>query len=97
VVLGWFESIALFFLLLALWAMLANRPILAGFAIGLGILVKPYVALIGAVALLVYLRRDKRALIRLVKLIAAGAVTLLLGLAPFLIAAPQMVKAHLDT
>ena len=38
VVLGWFESIALFFLLLALWAMLSDRPILAGVAIGLGIL-----------------------------------------------------------
>src|SRR5512136_696117 len=97
VVLGWFESIALFFLLLALWAMLTNRPILAGFAIGLGILVKPYVALIGAVALLIYLRKNKRSLIQLSKLIIAGAVTLLLGLLPFLIAAPQMVKAHLNT
>ena len=97
VVLGWFESIALFFLLLALCGLLTNRPILAGFAIGLGILVKPYVALIGAVALLIYLRKDKQALIQLGKLIAAGAATLLLGLLPFLIAAPQMVLAHLDT
>jgi hypothetical protein len=97
VVLGWFESIALFFLLLALWAMLTNRPILAGFAIGLGILVKPYVALIGAVALLLYLRKDRRSLIQLGKLISAGAITLVLGLLPFLIAAPQMVLAHLDT
>ena len=60
-------------------------------------MVKPYVALIGAVALLIYLRKDKRALIQLGKLIAAGAMTLLLGLLPFLIAAPQMVLAHLDT
>ncbi len=97
VVLGWFESIALFFLLLALWAILADRPILAGFAIGLGILVKPYVALIGAVALLIYLRKNKHALTQLGKLLLAGALTLLLGLLPFLIAAPQMVKAHLDT
>jgi hypothetical protein len=97
VVLGWFESIALFFLLLALWAMLTNRPILAGFAIGLGILVKPYVAIIGAVALLIYLRKDKRTLLQLGKLIIAGVVTLGLGLLPFLIAAPQMVLAHLDT
>ena len=84
-------------LLLALWAILSDRPILAGVAIGLGILVKPYVALIGAVALLIYLRKNKRALIQLGKLIIAGAVTLLLGLLPFLIAAPQMVLAHLDT
>jgi hypothetical protein len=97
VVLGWFESIALFFLLLALWAMLANRPILAGIAIGLGILVKPYVALIGAVALLIYLRKDRRALLQLGKLLVAAAITLLLGILPFLIAAPQMVLAHLDT
>jgi hypothetical protein len=97
VVLGWFESIALCFTLLALWAILSDRPILAGVAIGVGILVKPYVALIGAVALLIYLRKNKRTLIQLVKLIAAGGVTLLLGLLPFLIAAPQMVLAHLDT
>ena len=97
VVLGWFESIALCFTLLALWAILSDRPILAGVAIGAGILVKPYAALIGAVALLIYLRKNKRTLIQLVKLIAAGAVTLVLGLSPFLIAAPQMVLAHLDT
>jgi hypothetical protein len=97
VVLGWFESIALCFTLLALWAILSDRPILAGVAIGLGILVKPYVALIGAVALLIYLRKNKHTLIQLIKLIAAGAVTLLLGLLPFLITAPQMVLAHLDT
>jgi len=97
VVLGWFESIALCFTLLALWAILSDRPILAGIAIGLGILVKPYVVLIGAVALLIYLRKDRRALIQLVKLIAAGALMLLLGLLPFLIAVPQMVLAHFDT
>ena len=74
VVLGWFESIALFFLLLALWAIRADRPILAGFAIGLGILVKPYVALIGAVALLVYLRKNKRSLIQLGRLMLAGVL-----------------------
>jgi hypothetical protein len=97
VVLGWFESIALCFTLLALWAILSDRPILAGVAIGLGILVKPYVALIGAVALLIYLRKNRHALFQLGKLIAAGAVTVALGLLPFLIAAPQMVLAHLDT
>ena len=48
-------------------------------------------------ALLIYLRKDKRALIQLGKLIGAGAITLVLGLLPFLIAAPQMVLAHLDT
>ena len=107
--LGWFESIALCFTLLALWAILSDRPILAGVAIGAGILVKPYVALIGAVALLVYLstinlakdsqpaQGSRRSIIQLVKLITAGAVTLGLGLLPFLIAAPQMVLAHLDT
>ena len=97
VVLGWFESIALCFLLLALWAILPNRPILAGIAIGLGILVKPYVALVGAVALLIYLRKNRRALWQLAKLMLAGVVTVLAGLLPFLIAAPQMVLAHLDT
>ncbi len=101
VVLGWFESIALFFWLLALWAILADRPVLAGIVIGLGILVKPYVALIGAVALLIYLGGAaptfRRSIRQLLKLIFAGAVTLLLGLLPFLLSSPQMVAAHLDT
>jgi hypothetical protein len=92
VVLGWFESIALFFVLLALWALLSNRPVLAGIAIGLGVLVKPYVALAGVIGL-IHLRPLKR----LIPLITAGVFTLLIGLGPFLLSNPIMLKANLDT
>jgi hypothetical protein len=92
VVLGWFESIALFAVLLSLWAILADRPVLAGVAIGLGVLVKPYVALIGAVGL-VHLSTWRKVGL----LIGAGAIALLAGVSPFLIGNPQMLKAHVDT
>ena len=92
VVLGWFESIALFAVLLALWAILSNRPLLAGVVIGLGVLVKPYVALAGAVGL-IHIRPAKR----IIGFIAAGAITLAVALSPFLIKSPQMLLAHVDT
>jgi len=92
VVLGWFESIALCAVLLALWLILEDRPILAGIAIGLGILVKPYVALIGAVGL-IYLSTWRK----VGALIAAGLVTLIVAVSPLLIGSPQMLKAHIDT
>lgn len=92
VALGWFESIALFAILLALWFILNDRPAPAGIVIGLGVLVKPYVALIGAVGL-IYLSTWRKVGI----LIGAGAAALLIGLAPFLIQSPEMVKAHIDT
>ena len=92
VVLGWFESIALFAVLFAVWAILSNRPLLAGTVIGLGVLVKPYVALASAVGL-IHLRPAKR----VVGFIAAGIITLAIALSPFLIKSPQMLLAHVDT
>jgi len=92
VVLGWFESVALAAVLLALWLILLDRPIPAGIVIGLGVLVKPYVALIGAVGL-IHLTTWRK----VGAMIGAGALALLAGIAPFLIRSPQMVKAHIDT
>lgn len=37
---GWFDSMAVFMLLLAVWLILAERPAWAGFALGVGFLVK---------------------------------------------------------
>ncbi|HKZ85434.1 MAG TPA: glycosyltransferase family 87 protein [Anaerolineae bacterium] len=92
VVLGWFESIALFAVLFALWLILEDRPIPAGVAIGLGMLVKPYVALIGAVGLI-----HLSTWCRVGLLVASAALAYLAGLSPFLIASPEMVKAHFTT
>ncbi len=92
VVLGWFESIALFAVLLSLWAIVENRPVLAGVTIGLGVLVKPYVALIGAVGLIHIATWQQVA-----AFVGAGALALLIAVSPFLIGSPQMLKAHVDT
>jgi hypothetical protein len=92
VVLGWFESIALFAVLFALWLILEDRAIPAGIVIGLGMLVKPYVVLIGAVGLIHLSTWRKVGL-----LAASAALAYLAGLSPFLIASPEMVKAHFTT
>ncbi len=92
VLLGWFESIALFAVLLSIWAILSNRPILAGLVLGFGVLVKQYVAIVGAVGL-VQLRPKQQ----LFKFIFAGLIILVVGLGPFLIQSPQLVKANIDS
>jgi hypothetical protein len=92
VLLGWFESLALFTVLLALWAILSNRSILAGLALGVGALIKPYVAITGAVAL-THLRPIKK----IAPLILAGAISAAIILSPFLIKNPIMLKATLDS
>ena len=92
VVLGWFESIALCAVLLALWAIVEDRPVLAGVTIGLGVLVKPYVALVGAIGL-IYLSTWKR----VGKMAAAGALALIVAISPLALTNIQLLKAHIDT
>ena len=92
VVLGWFESIALFAVLLSLWAVIVNRPVLAGVTLGLGVLVKPYVVLIGAVGL-IHIATWRQ----VATFIGAGALALIIAISPFLVRSPQMLKAHVDT
>jgi Glycosyltransferase family 87 len=92
VLLGWFESIALFAALLSIWAILSNRPILAGIVLGFGILVKQYVAIAGVIGLVQL--RPKR---QLFKFIFAGLIILAVGLGPFLLKSPQLIKANIDS
>ncbi len=92
VVLGWFESITLCAVLLSLWLILEDRPVPAGIAVGLGMLVKPYVALIGAVGL-IHLSTWRRVGI----FVGTGALSLLAAVSPLLIRSPEMVGAHIDT
>ena len=92
IVLGWFESLSLLAVLAAIGLILVDRPRLAGIAIGLGVLVKPYVALAGAIGLIRF-----RSIKRLAAFIVVGVITLLVALSPFLIKSPQMVGAHVET
>jgi hypothetical protein len=69
----------------AVWATLANRPIAAGIALGLGVLAKLYPIAAGpALALAWFVPRDDG---RLVRFGVATALTIALGIAPFLVVA----------
>jgi hypothetical protein len=72
-------------LAIAVWATLANRPVVAGIALGLGVLAKLYpVAAAPALALMWLAPRDGRRLLRFVE---AAVATVALGLLPFLVIA----------
>ena len=73
--------------MVALWASLAGRPVLAGVAIGAGILAKLYpLALVPALAIPWLMPFDPR---RLIRYGAAIVVTVLVGLLPFVVLAGQ--------
>jgi len=76
-----FDLLAALLLAIALWATLANRPLAAGIALGLGVLAKlfPIVAA-PALAIAWLAPRDDR---RLIRFVLATVVTIALGLAPF--------------
>jgi len=72
-------------LAIALWAALANRPVWAGIALGLGVLAKLYPLAAGpALALAWFAPRDDD---RLIRFGGATAATIALGLAPFVVVA----------
>jgi hypothetical protein len=80
-----FDLFPALLLAIAVWATLANRPVAAGVALGLGVLAKLYPIAAGpALALAWFAPRDDA---RLVRFGAATAVTIALGIAPFLLLA----------
>jgi uncharacterized membrane protein len=85
-VLAWrFDLFAALLLAIALWAALADRPVVAGIAIGLGVLAKLYpMAAAPAVALAWLARRDDGGLARFG---VSGGLTVVLGLVPFIVMA----------
>jgi hypothetical protein len=85
-VLAWrFDLFAALLLAIALWAALADRPVVAGIAIGLGVLAKLYpIAAAPAIALAWLARRDDGGLARFG---VSGGLTVVLGLAPFIVMA----------
>ena len=83
--LGWFDSVPLFWLLLALYFALENRPGWTGIAIGLGFLTK----LIPILALPMAWQRLSTARAKS-KLILVTVVSVLLPMAPFLLYRPDL-------
>jgi hypothetical protein len=80
-----FDLFAALLLALAVWAALANRPIWAGIALGLGVLAKLYPLAAGpAIALAWFGPRDD---VRLIRFGVSTAVTILVGLVPFIVVA----------
>ena len=72
-------------LAIAVWATLADRPIAAGVALGLGVLAKLYpIAAAPALAVAWFAPRDDR---RLISFGAATAMTIVVGIVPFLLLA----------
>jgi hypothetical protein len=94
-VIAWrFDLFAAFLLAVAVWATLANRPVAAGVALGLGMLTKlfPIVAA-PALAIAWLAPRDDR---RLFLFGVAIVVTVVVGLAPFLVIAGSDALSFLD-
>jgi hypothetical protein len=80
-----FDLFAAVLLAIAVWAALANRPIAAGVALGLGVLAKLYPLAAGpALALVWFAARDDD---RLIRFGGATAATIVLGLVPFIVIA----------
>lgn len=87
--LGWFDALPLFWLLLATYFLLRERPVKTGVAVGVGLFAKP----ISALALPAAWQRLKTWDARW-KLLLATALSFSALMAPFLILNPQMTLAH---
>lgn len=86
--LGWFDSIPLFWLLLALYCTLTYRPVWAGVAVGIGFLTKLIPILVLPIA---YQRMRSAA--ATYKLLLATLVSVLLPMAPFILYQPMLTWA----
>ncbi len=86
--LAWFDSMAIFFLVLALYALLTDRPALAGVALGLGFMVKIIPAVLFPIGLFTLQTHRRR-------LIYAGSAALSAGILilPPLLVSPDFTVA----
>ncbi len=88
VMVGWLDPLPLLFLLTGVYALITNRPILAGAALGLGFMTKIIPAVIAPVALRAFGRWRQVAAFAVAGGVAVGLVS-----APFLVAGPEMFFA----
>lgn len=86
--LTWYDSITLCFLIVGLYAILAQRPILAGGALGLGLLAKVMPIVIWPIGWLTFKAWRQRLAYVLSTFVVVGTVVL-----PLLIAAPEYMLA----
>jgi uncharacterized membrane protein len=85
--LAWFDGMAVFFLLLALYGLLEERPILAGAAIGLGFVVKIFPVVLAPMGL--FILRAPRQRLRYVG--SAALVVLAVLLPPLLVSSGYVI------
>lgn len=93
VFLGWFDNLVLFFLILGIYGMVTQRPVLAGIAAGIGFGVKLFPVIILPTAF----QQFRRNTFDLVKLAGATATSMAALFIPFLIIAPQYTLAFFRT
>ncbi len=88
VMLGWFDSLPVFFLLAAVWALASGRPVLAGLASGVGFMTKLIPALVAPVAFRAFPERR-----RLWAFIITAVASVVAIAAPFLVLSPRLFLA----
>jgi hypothetical protein len=88
VLLTWFDTVALFFLLLGVWGVVRDRPVASGLGIGLGFLTKPFPLVVAPAAVQVFRRWPRWPIFGGVALLVIAAV-----LVPFVVASPEYTLA----
>ncbi|TAK30042.1 MAG: DUF2029 domain-containing protein [Chloroflexota bacterium] len=88
VLVGWFDSLPLFFMLLALYALIRERPVLSAAAVGIGFMTKIIPGILVVVAVRSFARWRYRLLYPLVAATTAGLIAL-----PFIFLNARMLWA----
>lgn len=91
VLLAWFDTVALFFMLLAVWGMVRRLPALSGAGVALGFLTKPFPIAVAPAAAQVFRRWPRW-------LVFGGTAVLVIAavLVPLFIASPQYTRATIQ-
>ncbi len=93
VFLGWFDNLVLFFMIMAIYGMVSNRPIIGGLGAGIGFGVKLFPIMILPAAV----QQFRGRLSDLAKLTGATILSIAAILVPFLLLAPQYMLAFFRT
>lgn len=88
---GWFDSVAAFFLLLAIYGVVSKRPVIAGLGMGFGFGVKLFPIVVMPAAVRVFRKR------RLWVMLGVTVLSVAVVFVPFLVLSPQMTLAFFST
>lgn len=91
VLLNWYDSIPLFFMLLAIWGMVEDRPAVSGLGAALGFLSKLFPVTVVPAAVQVFRKWPQWGI-----LLGVMISIILAGLLPFWLANPEQTTAHIN-